>query len=138
MYDKDTILARLQNGEDAQAIANEIADVLNSAVAEHIEAKEAAAKINQKKDAAQNVIDTIFNFIEVYYPEIYSDDIRDFTGADLIEMIDEAVAETMKVKKSIKNLEKLFEDMKRIENETKHKNIKRDPVEEFLATYVGE
>lgn len=138
MYDKDTILARLQNGEDAQAIADEIADVLNEAVAAHIEAKEAAAKINQKVDAAQHVLDTVFNFIEIYYPEVYGDDLREFEGTDLIEMIDDAIAETAKVKKSIKNIEKLFEDLKKIEEETKKNNVKRDPIEEFLATYVGE
>src|SRR5574344_598539 len=53
MYTKNDIMARLQKGDDPQAIANEIADTLNAALAEYEESKAEAAKKEAaaKKDA---------------------------------------------------------------------------------------
>lgn len=53
MYTKNDILARLQKGENAADIANEMADMLNAAN-DAYEAQKAAAEEKAKKDAVRN------------------------------------------------------------------------------------
>lgn len=149
MYDKANILARLQNGEDAQDIANEIADLLNEAVAEHAEAEEAkrlqAAKEAEKVKAADLVVDHGRAFLKTYYPDLYVSDFETATGKDLIGFIDEMLQEYYNFKSSIKNLDQLIADIESINTNTKKSmpkspevKHKKNPVEEFLEMYVGE
>ena len=149
MYDKNEILVRLQNGEDAQDIANEIADLLNAAVAEHAEAEEAkkrqAAKEAEKVNAADLVVEHGKAFLKTYYPELYVSDFETATGKDLIEFVDEMLHEYHEFKKSIKNLDQLIADLETIKPKAKKEEPKlttmkhkKDPVAEFLEMYVGE
>ena len=61
MFDEKTILARLQNGEDVQKIADEMTTILNQAnkaYADQKAAEEAAKKRNevQKKEDLQEIL----------------------------------------------------------------------------------
>lgn len=144
MYDKDTILARLQNGEDAQNIANEIADLLNAAVAEHAEAEEAkrlqAAKEAEKVKAADLVVEHGKAFIKTYYPDLYVSDFETATGKDLIKFVDDMLQEYYNFKSSIKNFDQLIADLENLNIKPKEAKpkTKKDPVAEFLEMYVGE
>lgn len=146
MYDKNTILARLQNGEDAQDIANEIADLLNAAVAEHAEAEEAkrlqAAKEAEKVNAADLVVEHGKAFLKTYYPDLYVSDFETATGKDLIKFVDDMLQEYYNFKSSIKNLDQLIADLENLNikpKESKAKpKAKKDPVAEFLEMHVGE
>lgn len=141
MYDKNEILVRLQNGEDAQSIANEIADLLNAAVNEYAEAEEAkrlqAAKEAEKVKAADLVVDHGRAFIKTYYPDLYVTDFETSTGKDLIKFVDDMLHEYHQFKNSIKNLDQLIADLETINTKPKAEP-KKDPVAEFLEMYVGE
>ena len=148
MYDKADILARLQNGEDAQTIANEIADLLNEAVAEHAEAEEAkrlqAAKEAEKVNAADLVVQHGNAFLKTYYPDLYVSDFDTLTGKDLIKFVDDMLKEYHEFKKSIKNFDQLIADLEKLDAKSKAEpkpatvRHKKDPVAEFLEMYVGE
>ena len=58
MFNKETVLARLRNGEDAQVIANEMAELVNEAIKEVQEQKkkEEAALREKEKVAELNAI----------------------------------------------------------------------------------
>ena len=148
MYDKNEILVRLQNGEDAQDIANEIADLLNAAVNEYAEAEEAkrlqAAKEAEKVNAADLVVEHGRAFLKTYYPDLYVSSFETATGKDLIKFFDEMLKEYHEFKKSIKNLDQLIADLETINSKPKKAEPKpevrhkKDPVAEFLEMYVGE
>lgn len=144
MYDKNEILVRLQNGEDAQDIANEIADLLNAAVNEYAEAEEAkrlqAAKEAEKVNAANLVVDHGRAFLKTYYPDLYVSDFETATGKDLIKFVDDMLHEYHQFKSSIKNLDQLIADLETINTKPKANKAKpkKDPVAEFLEMYVGE
>ena len=127
MYTKEDILARLQAGETAQYIADEIAANLNNALSEYTKQKKAKEELNQKLQDANQVVSTLMDFAEKYYPEVYSDDIRaEMTGETLIKIADESLEEVRKFKKTLSGLEELFSDLK--DNE-------KDPIEKFLAEH---
>ena len=68
MFDANTLLTRLQNGESAEAIAQEMASALNTAIAEH--QKEEEAKNNKVTDA-RNLALGIIAYIGEYQPKLY-------------------------------------------------------------------
>lgn len=68
MFDANTLLTRLQNGESAEAIAQEMASALNTAIAEH--QKEEAAKNNKVADARDLAL-SIIAYIGEYQPKLY-------------------------------------------------------------------
>lgn len=145
MYDKNEILARLQNGEDAQDIANEIADLLNAAVDEYTKAEEAklaaAAKEAEKVNSADLVVEHGRAFLKTYYPDLYVSSFETATGKDLIGFFDEMLEEYHNFKKSIGNLDQLIADLESIKpkaKKTEPAKRKKDPVAEFLEMYVGE
>lgn len=145
MYDKNEILARLQNGEDAQDIANEIADLLNAAVDEYTKAEEAklaaAAKEAEKVNSADLVVEHGRAFLKTYYPDLYVSSFETATGKDLIGFFDEMLEEYHNFKKSIGNLDQLIADLESIKPKAKKAEPvkrKKDPVAEFLEMYVGE
>lgn len=72
MFDEKTILARLQNGEDAQKIADEMAAMINSTIKAYNDQKaaEEAAKAQtevQKKEELQEILDLFADWFNAYY-----------------------------------------------------------------------
>ena len=102
MFNEKDILARLQNGEDAQAIADEFAKVINSAnkiytdqkAAE--EAAKAQAKQNaiQKKEDLQEILELFADWVKAYY----NIDVENVTADQMIELVDALIdyAEALK------------------------------------------
>ena len=90
MFDEKTILARLQNGEDAQKIADEMAAMINAANKTYTDqkaAEEAAKKQNevQKKEELQEIIDLFMEWLETFYG-IKADE--EVPADSVIELID--------------------------------------------------
>ena len=101
MFNMEDILARLQNGEDAQAIANEFADVVNQAnkVYSEQKAKEEAERIAkekaekekvQKARELQDILDDLSHWYSKYYNIDGAD--MDINAEDIIQMADEIVS----------------------------------------------
>lgn len=91
MYDVNDILARLQNGENADAIAQEFADALNDAIQKRNEEKAAADRKADKVATLTCILDEIIEFVEEFYPELIVDEDLEVTPEDverIIEVLD--------------------------------------------------
>ena len=146
MYSKDEILARLAKGEDAQAIADEIAATLNSALSEHLENKEKKAKDSQKAKDARVLINLGVDFMKKYYPDVYDegDSADNISDEDLIEMLDKAADELRVFKKTLDKVDGIIDeilagwDINPEEVKVKKVELKEDdPIADFLAKYVN-
>ena len=88
MFDEKTILARLQNGEDAQAIANEFAALINSAAKTYAEEKKAAEKAKvQKKESMEEILAHLRKWFKTYY-DVDESTLKELTADSVIELID--------------------------------------------------
>ena len=106
MYSIEDILARLQNGEDAQKIADEMAAALNQAnkaYADQKAAEEAAKKQNdaQKKEDLQEILDMFADWFKTYYGIETKGELEADAVLELIDSIKEYV-------EALKGLETLF------------------------------
>lgn len=98
MFNEKDILARLQNGEDAQAIADEFAKLLNNANKTYTEEQkkaEAEAKAKQiqqdKEDELAIILEDLKDWMRRYYPkhdEIIIQSFDETSTKDVISMID--------------------------------------------------
>ena len=96
MFDEKTILARLQNGEDAQKIADEMATALNQAnkaYADQKAAEEAAKKQNevQKKEELQEIIDLFMEWLETFYGVKVDEEVPADSVIELIDSLKEYI-----------------------------------------------
>lgn len=137
ILDKNAILSRLSDGEEAQTIADEIADMLNETISEHLEIQKKKEKEDDKIKDADFVIQTFCDFIEMYYPDIYDDSIREITGKDLVKVTDEALEEVRKVQNVFGDLESLIAKLEKDQSKSKPTFTKEvDPIKKFLSEYV--
>ena len=130
MYTKDDIMARLQKGDDPQAIANEIADTLNAAVAEYEEnqkaaqkEKEAAKRNSEKQKDMAELCRLFWNYMQKYYGwdegEFSDEDVR-----EVIESTEAAMVAATELKAMFENLNKtLNEDMDEQPAKLRHETI---------------
>ena len=135
MVKQEEILKMLQEGADAEALAQQFADALNAAIAE----KNAAdakknARVAQKVAKMQAIIDETFDFIDEYYPDMKAPkEVREeFTAEMVIDAMDQA-AEDIKhlvaFSKSLKN-DSFFQKV--MEDKPAHTKLSRDPIADFL------
>lgn len=103
------ILTRLQNGEDAQKIANEFADMLNGAIAQQkqAEADKVAAQV-QKQDELQHVLDAALDWFDTYYPEFKTETVE-LNAADIIKTLDESKNDIVELIEAIGELAAIME-----------------------------
>ena len=95
MFDEKTILARLQNGEDAQTIADEMAAMINAAnktyqdekAAEEAKRKAAEAAKLQEKEELQEIIDLFCDWT-CNYLGLSREEFGVITADQVIELID--------------------------------------------------
>ena len=118
VIDKNYFLARLANGEDMDTIGQDIADMMNEAVAEHeaIQKKElekaaAAEKAQAKRDLIEDMIDIIKDLaaLEGLDPNDFAADEKDidelvnaFTGMFQTLMLVKKIADTQEHNKPVK------------------------------------
>lgn len=116
MYTKDDIMARLQKGDDPQAIANEIADTLNAAFAEYEENQKAAQK---EKEAAKRNSEKQKDMAELcrlfwkYMQKYYGWDEGEFSDEDVREVIESTEAAMV----AATELKSMFENLNKTLNE---------------------
>ena len=99
---KNEILTRMQNGETADAIAQEMTDALNAARDEFLKEKEADAKQQLKINDMQKILDAIYNFCYTHYCETEED----------IELLDQVFEEN-----TAESLLKQLEDLSTVVTE---------------------
>ena len=108
MFDEATILARLQNGEDAQKIADEMAEMINKANKTYAEqkAKEEADRVaakraeSQKKEELQEIIDLFVEWLTTHY-EIGAK--VELTADQVLEVVD-SVFDYVEAMKSLESM----------------------------------
>ena len=136
MFDEKEILTRLQNGEDVQSIANEMANLINKVNKTYIDqkaaeeaAKAAAAKAEvQKKEDLQEILDMFTDWLNTYY-DIELDDRLDADA--VLELID-SVKEYVEV---LKDLDSMFGNKKPAAKATKSSTRAKssdEKISEFL------
>ena len=99
MTDVKAILARLQNGESADDIANEFANMINDAVklndAEVQKQKEAEAREESLNAKAQTILDALYDYVVTAAPDLaeeLGDDSELYDVAQLRSIVDSALA----------------------------------------------
>ena len=114
MVNSKDILTRLQNGEKAEDIANELINALNDANdAYNKEVAESEAKAKKVADM-QDILDLLHDFCIEYYCDS-NEDINEveevfdeFTAEKVIEIVEEAGAAVLKFDEQLKDIEKMF------------------------------
>ena len=108
MFDEKTILARLQNGEDAQTIADEMAAMINAANKTYTDQKaaEAAKKQNelQKEEDLQEILDMLYDWFDIYY----NMDIKEIKSELKADQVIELIDSLKEYFEALKGLEDLF------------------------------
>jgi hypothetical protein len=144
MYTKENLLARLQNGETVDAIAAEMTEILNSALAEQKildakreeeekAAKELARQEQAKRQAALGIVDAVIDYMLTIGEEEFVEQLREVDSDELIEMLDSMV-EMVKALESLKNLE--FEVTPKAKKEKKKEPWSADAViADFLKMF---
>ena len=135
MFDEATILARLQNGEDAQKIADEMAAALNkvnkiySDQKAKEEADRAAAKRaeSQKKEDLQEIIDLFMEWLSNYYGV---DAQTQLTADQVLELID-SIFEYVEAMKGLESMFAKKAPVKVIKSNTKPNAD--ETINQFLA-----
>ena len=106
MFDEKVILTRLQNGEDVQTIANEMANLINKVNKTYTDQKaaEEAAKAKaetQKKEDLQEILDMFTDWFNAYYGIETDGKLEADAVLELIDSIKEYV-------EALNDLESLF------------------------------
>lgn len=106
VIDKNYFLARLANGEDIDRIGEDIADMMNAAVAEHEAKQEANQKIQAKKAIMRDIINSIKELAT-----IEGMDQIDFEASDEeIDMLVQSFTEMFQALTQIKKLGTMLEN----------------------------
>lgn len=115
MFNKEDILARLQNGDSADAIAQEMATALNEAQTAYDEAKAAEDKakveadrvLNAKRAAVEVMLDGASDYLIAIGEEELQKEVRDIEIDKIIELFDG----TIEMAKSLEKLKDLQFDI---------------------------
>ena len=132
MFDEKTILARLQNGEDAQKIADEMAAMINKAnkaYADQKAAEEAAKKRNevQKKEDLQEILNLLAEWFKTYY----GIDTKGELEADVVLELIDSIKEYLEALKDLESVFNMKNDPKIIKSNTKPKSAD-EQIRDFL------
>ena len=139
MFDEKAILTRLQNGEDVQTIANEMANLINKVNKTYTDQKaaEEAAKAAAKKaeiqkvEKLQYILDRFIDWFGTYY-NVDIEFIKNELDADsVIELID-SIKEYIE---ALKDLESMFDIKKPAVKATKN-NTKSKSSDEKISDFL--
>ena len=122
MVNSKDILTRLQNGEKAEDIANELVSALNDAndaYNKEVAAKKAEDEAKAKREAEkvadmQDILDLLHDFCIDYYCDNNEDinaveeAFNELTAENVLAMVEEAGAAVLDMEKKLKDIEKLF------------------------------
>jgi hypothetical protein len=134
MFNTDELKAMLQNGQKAEDIANNFAETLNAAIAADEEERKADLKKatdSARKEQAALVVDTLFEFLDEWYPELGTHDIE-VDPDNFIAVVDEIAPQVERLVKVYKALLSLDDSTT---TTTKKIKVLSDPIEDFLKTF---
>ena len=136
MVKQEDILKALQEGADAQAMAQQFADALNAAIAQknEMDAKKNAA-VKEKMAHMNAIIEEVFEFLDKYYPEFHlPTGMREqFTAEAVVDAIDQAAEEAKELAKLFKALEARHQRAENVKPAvTPVKDAKADAIANFL------
>lgn len=115
MVNQNDILARLQNGESADTIAQELVNALNAANAQFIEEQAAAQKANdiaaQKAEFVEEMADIVRDYIMTFHADSYIAEMiqdQEIDPAEIVEMLDASFEQLDQEIRKLKEIEKMF------------------------------
>ena len=144
MFDEKTILARLQNGEDAQTIANEMAAMINAANKVYTDqkaaeeaAKAAAAKAEvQKKEELQSILDLFCDWFGTYYDMDVAEIKAELKADQVIELVD-SLKEYMEAIKGLESMLKVKKPAAPIATKVIKSNTKPANADETINAFLN-
>ena len=144
MFDEKTILARLQNGEDAQTIANEMAAMINAANKVYTDqkaaeeaAKAAAAKAEvQKKEELQSILDLFCDWFGTYYNMDVAEIKAELKADQVIELVD-SLKEYMEAIKGLESMLKVKKPAAPIGTKVIKSNTKPANADETINAFLN-
>ena len=108
MVKQEDIFKALQEGVDAQTMAQQFADALNAAIAQKnaLDAKK-NAEVQEKMAHMNAIIEDVFDFMDKYYPEFQlpKEAREQITAEAVIDAMDQAAEEAKELSKLFKALE---------------------------------
>lgn len=126
-------LARLQNGESVEAIADELTKSLNEANRQHIQEQEAkkqkeVEQAQYKRELAEDLIDTLYELFDAYGLDLGADQEEDVDEVqEVIDLMDELVP----------ILKPILEIKKAVNKPEEGKSaVSGDPIGDFLKLFV--
>lgn len=115
MVNMNDILARLQNGESADVIAQEMVDALNAANAQFAEEQAAAQKANdiaaQKAEFVEEMAEIVRDYIMTFHADSYIAAMikdQEIDPAEIVEMLDQSFEQLDQEIRKLKEIEKMF------------------------------
>ena len=138
MFNEKDILARLQNGEDVQKIADEMAAALNQANKAYTDqkAKEEADRVAaekaevQKREDLQEILDMFCNWFGTYYKMDVAEIKSELKAEQVIELID-SLKEYIEAVKGLESMFSMKNAPKIIKSNTKPKSAD-EQINDFL------
>lgn len=111
MVNQKDILARLQAGESADVIAQEMVDALNAANAQFAEEKAANDVKAQKTEFVEEMADIVRNYIMTFHGDSFIAEMiadQELNPAEIVEMLDQSFEQLDQEIRKMKELEKMF------------------------------
>lgn len=111
MVNQKDILARLQAGESADVIAQEMVDALNAANAQFAEEKAANDVKAQKAEFVEEIADIVRDYIMTFHADSYIAAMikdQEIDPAEIVEMLDQSFEQLDQEIRKLKEIEKMF------------------------------
>jgi hypothetical protein len=115
MVNQKDILARLQAGESADVIAQEMVDALNAANAQYAEEQAAAQKANdiaaQKAEFVEEMAEIVRDYIMTFHADSYIAEMiadQEINPVEIVEMLDQSFEQIDQEIRKLKELEKML------------------------------
>ena len=111
MVNQKDILARLQAGESADVIAQEMVDALNAANAQFAEEKAANDVKAQKAEFVEEMADIVRDYIMTFHADSYIAEMikdQEIDPAEIVEMLDQSFEQLDQEIRKMKEIEKML------------------------------
>ena len=111
MVNQKDILARLQAGESADVIAQELADALNAASAQFAEEQAANDVKAQKAEFVEEIADIVRDYIMTFHADSYIAEMitdQEINPTEIVEMLDQSFEQLDQEIRKLKEIEKRF------------------------------
>ena len=111
MVNQKDILARLQAGESADVIAQELVDALNAASAQFAEEQAANDVKAQKAEFVEEIADIVRDYIMTFHADSYIATMikdQEIDPAEIVEMLDASFEQLDQEVRKLKEIEKML------------------------------